>query len=108
MLGNKKRAGMRLKRNSRCSRPRKLALACASFEAGLVEVVVLSWRGLAIALVRPAQARRLLGREIGQHRLARDGALAHRDEAVLPRRKIDVHPAAEADEPDALAGHHHV
>src|ERR1700752_3173142 len=44
--------------------------------------------------------------ELGDHGLAGDRALAEQHLAGGARRKVDVDPAAEADQADALAGDH--
>src|SRR5579872_6592220 len=52
----------------------------------------------------PVKRRRLdLGRDLGNHRLARDGARIDADHDARARRQIDVDARAEADEADALA-----
>src|ERR1700748_2300512 len=48
--------------------------------------------------------RRALGRDLRDHRLARDSARTEADHDLRARRQVDVDPRAEADEADALAG----
>src|SRR6185312_14626583 len=50
----------------------------------------------------------LLRFEVGEHGLTPHGKLPDRDQRILSRRKIDVHPRSEADQAEALAGAHAV
>src|ERR1700736_3092021 len=52
-----------------------------------------------------AAARRLLRPLVGDDRLAADGALPDDDHGDPTLRQVDIGPAAEADEPEALPGH---
>ncbi len=48
--------------------------------------------------------RSLLRRKLGQHRLTADRGLADSDQHLRAFRQIDIDAAAEADQPEALAG----
>ena len=54
-------------------------------------------------LLRARLALRLGRLEVGEHRLAADGALADGDERAVARRQIEIDARAEADQAEALA-----
>src|SRR4051812_39036915 len=90
-LGSRNRSGICLNRLRRCSRVRALM---SSVKSGTS----------AIASAPAAQPLGLARGEIGDDRLAGDGALSDHHERVDARRKINIDAAPEADEPDPPAG----
>src|SRR6185503_5781110 len=101
-FGTSMRTGILLWRNSSRRRRRRSSTSSLGSRGSMAS----SPFATCCRLLNAGLALRLLGSQIGQHRLAADRALTDGDQRTTPRRQIDIDTRSEANQAEPLAHAH--